>query len=154
MFLADGQADPRLKFLQKLCEWLPEAGSIVVYNAQFEQARLRECCQLHTAYQNWLNGLQARFIDLLKPFRSFRYYASGQGGSASMKAVLPVLTGRGYDKLAIQDGSAASREFLRVHFGEVSESERVRVKQELEKYCSMDTEGMIWIVQALHRLAF
>ena len=33
MFLADGRVDPRPDFLQRLRDWLPDAGSIVVYNA-------------------------------------------------------------------------------------------------------------------------
>jgi len=38
MFLADGRADPRRDFLPRLRDWLPDAGSIVVYNAQFKLA--------------------------------------------------------------------------------------------------------------------
>ena len=91
-------------------------------------------------------------VDLLKPFRAFRYYAPGQKGSASMKAVLPALTGHTYDSLAIQEGGTASLEFLRVHFTDVPDAERQRVRRELEEYCGQDTEGMIWIVEALRRL--
>jgi|SRR5438876_4961606 len=40
----------------------------------------------------------------LLPFRRFHYYHPKQNGSASMKSVLPALTGKGYDQLAIQDG--------------------------------------------------
>ncbi len=68
-----------------------------------------------------------------------------------MKAVLPALTGKGYEGLAIQEGGAASREFLRVTFGDVPEAERQRIRQQLEEYCGQDTEGMIWITDALRR---
>ena len=152
MFLADGRADPRLEFLQRLREWLPETGSIVAYNAQFEQGRLQECCQLHPEFQSWLTGVEARFVDLLKPFRGFRYYGPGQNGSASMKCVLPTLTGRDYSHLAIQEGGSASLEFLRVHFTDVSEAERQRVRRDLERYCTLDTEAMHLIVGALRKV--
>jgi hypothetical protein len=66
-----------------------------------------------------------------------------------MKDVLPALTGKDYTSLEIQEGGAASREFLRVTFGDVSESERKRVRRALETYCGQDTEGMIWILDAL-----
>lgn len=66
-----------------------------------------------------------------------------------MKSVLPALTGRSYDRLAIQEGGTASLEFLRVHFTDVPDAERQRARRELEDYCGQDTEGMIWIVQAL-----
>ena len=80
------------------------------------------------------------------------YYHPDQEGSASMKAVLPALTGRGYEGLAIQEGATASLEFLRVTFGQVSEVERQQVRRQLEEYCGQDTEGMIWIVDALRAL--
>lgn len=60
---------------------------------------------------------------------------------------------RSYADLEIQEGGQASSEFLRVHFGDVPEAERQRVRAQLERYCGQDTEGMIWIVDALRRLA-
>jgi hypothetical protein len=69
-----------------------------------------------------------------------------------MKAVLPVLTGRSYADLEIQEGGAASMEFLRVTYGDVPEAERQRVRRQLEAYCGQDTEGMHWIVEALEKL--
>ena len=41
---------------------------------------------------------------------------------------------------------------LRVHFGDVPEPERRKVRGQLERYCGQDTEGMVWIVEALRRL--
>ena len=41
---------------------------------------------------------------------------------------------------------------LRVHFGDVPETERRKVREQLERYCGQDTEGMVWIVDALRRL--
>ncbi len=152
MFLADGRADPRLDFLQRLRECLPDCGSIVAYNAGFEQSRLGECCELHPEFQRWLADVDARFLDLLQPFRAFHYYGIGQDGSASIKKVLPALTGRNYDELAIRNGTIASSEFLQVHDTPVSEEERQRVRRELEIYCAQDTEGMIRIVEALQKL--
>ena len=70
----------------------------------------------------------------------------------SMKAVLPALASRSYDDLAIQEGGTASLEFLRVHFTDVPDAERQRVRRELDGYCGQDTLGMIWIVEALRRL--
>jgi len=66
--------------------------------------------------------------------------------------VLPVLTGRSYADLEIQEGGQASQEFLRVHFGDVPEDERQKVRGQLERYCGQDTEGMIWIVERLQIL--
>jgi hypothetical protein len=149
MFLAEGRADPRLAFMRSLQDSIPHTGSIVAFNAPFELSRIKECCAALPEFSSWLNGIEDRVVDLLAPFRSFSYYHPAQQSSASMKAVLPALTGRSYEGLAIQEGGAASREFLRVTFGEVTETERRRVRQELEEYCGQDTEGMIWITDAL-----
>jgi hypothetical protein len=69
-----------------------------------------------------------------------------------MKAVLPALTGQGYENLAIQEGGAASREFLRVTFGKVEDEERQRVRQQLNEYCGLDTMGMVQITRELAKL--
>lgn len=43
--------------------------------------------------------------------------------------------------------------YLRVHFGDVPEAERQRVRQALEQYCALDTEGMVEITGAVGKLA-
>ena len=70
-----------------------------------------------------------------------------------MKEVLPALTGQGYSEMEIGDGGTASREYLRVTFNHVPGSERERIRMQLEKYCSLDTSGMIAIVDALVKIA-
>jgi len=152
MFLADGRHDPRPEFMLRLRDAIARTGSIVAFNAAFELGRLKERCEAMLNFEPWLEGVANRVVDLLNPFRSFHYYHPDQEGSASMKAVLPALTGRGYEGLASQEGATASLEFLRITFGEVSEVERQRVRRQLEEYCGQDTEGMIWIVDALRAL--
>jgi len=151
--LADGTADPRPEFMRQLVKDLPATGSVVTYNASFETSRLKECCELQPEFKPWLRKVTPRGVDLLLPFRGFRYYHPDQHGSASMKAVLPALTGSGYDHLTIQEGGAASREFLRVTFGNVPDAERIHVRQALEEYCGLDTLGMVQLVDQLKRLA-
>ena len=151
-FLAEGTIDPRPEFMRQLRTDLPETGSVVAYNAGFETSRLKECCEMLPEFKPWLRKVTPRIVDLLLPFRGFRYYHPQQDGSASMKAVLPALTGQGYEKLTIQEGGTASREFLRVTFGQVTAAERRRVRQDLEEYCGLDTLGMVQIVDQLKRL--
>jgi len=151
-FLAEGRNDPRPDFMRRLREVLPTEGSIVAFNASFELGRLKDCCEALPEFVPWLKTIEQRVVDLLLPFRGFRYYHPQQQGSASLKAVLPALTGKGYDHLAIQEGDTAGREFLRVTFGDVSEAERRRIRRDLEAYCGQDTEGMIWIISVLRQL--
>ena len=69
-----------------------------------------------------------------------------------MKMVLPALTGKDYTSLEIQEGETASREFLRVTFTDISESELKKVRRALDLYCRQDTEGIVWILDALRSL--
>ena len=135
--------------MKRLRAVLLETGSVVAYNAQFELGRLEECCEALPEFKPWMRGVEKRVVDLLLPFRGFRYYHPAQRGSASMKAVLPALTGQGYGDLAIQEGNTASLEFLRVMYGDVEDAERQNVRRQLEAYCGRDTEGMVQIVGAL-----
>jgi len=152
MFLAEGAQDPRPQFLGRLQDLLGSSGSIVAYNAQFERRVLRECCDHLPDYADSLQEIEKRFVDLLIPFKAFRYYHPAQRGSASMKAVLPALVGDSYGGLEIQEGGTASLEFCRVTFGSVSKAEKARVRRSLEEYCSQDTMGMGKIVRALREL--
>ncbi len=105
-------------------------------------------------YDEWVESLNDRIIDLLAPFRSFHYYDSRQKGSASIKKVLPALTGTSYAHLDISDGMNASLAFLDIVSNNATEKEEIKIREGLEVYCALDTEGMIWIVDKLKELTF
>lgn len=151
-FLAEGTEDPRPKLLSQLNRVLGEQGSIVVYNQAFEKGVLKELAEAFPEYRSWVEDVLARIVDLIVPFRRFHYYNPMQQGSASIKKVLPALTGKGYDELDISDGEDASIAFLDVTYGDVPDEVRDKVRQGLEKYCGLDTEGMVWIVDRLRLL--
>jgi hypothetical protein len=148
-YLANGAGDPRPEFMARLRGAVAGQGSVVTYNAAFEKGVLEECAEAFTEFQPWVESLESRYVDLLQPFRAFRYYHPTQRGSASMKAVLPALTGSGYENLAIRDGDTASREYMRVTYGKPEPGERDRLCRQLEEYCGMDTQGMWQIISAL-----
>lgn len=148
-FLAEGRDDPRPALLAELKRLLGTRGSIIAYSQSFEKGILTELAEAFPEYRNWVQGLMGRFIDLLVPFRNFWYYHPAQRGSASLKSVLPSLTGSGYEGFNIANGEDASYTYLRVTYGDASEAERRQVRQDLEKYCGRDTEGMIRIIEIL-----
>lgn len=151
-FLSEGRSDPRPEILWRLRDWLGERGTILAYNAKFETGVLDSLARAFQEHRAWVAGIRPRFADLLAPFKAFAYYHPAQKGSASLKAVLPALTGRGYNDLAIREGNTAGAEYWRVTFGEATPDERRRVRGQLEAYCGRDTEGMVWILDALRRL--
>jgi len=148
-YLAEGTTDPRPEFMRRLRASLGDQGSIVVYNQAFERSRLLECAGFFPEYADWVNTILPRIVDLMTPFQSFQYYHPAQHGSASIKAVLPALTGKGYEDMEIAEGGTASREFMRVTYGDVSEDERAGVRKALIEYCGRDTEAMVELVTNL-----
>jgi len=152
-YLAPGDEDPRQEILRQLKNLLGNSGSVIAYNAAFEKNAMRRAIETYTEYQEWLELIEKRLVDLLIPFRNFLYYHPGQEGSASIKNVLPVMTDSSYSDMEISEGGTASIEYSRITFGEdVPEEERQRVRTALEKYCALDTKGMIEIVDGLKKL--
>jgi len=152
-YLASGDKDPRPEILKQLKALLGDSGSIIAYNAVFEKTTLRHASEAYAEHKDWVAELEGRIVDLLVPFRGFFYYHPGQAGSASLKNVLPVMTNLNYDGMEITEGSMASIEYYRVTFGKnIDEKERKRVYAALEKYCDLDTKGMIEILEVLRKL--
>jgi hypothetical protein len=151
--LADGPQDPRPELLLRLHHVIGNKGSVVVYNQSFEQGVLRDLGTAFPEYREWSEAVISRLVDLIVPFRNFHYYHPLQKGSASIKAVLPAITGRGYEGLAIAEGGEASSRYLDITYGVVSEEERLRTREELLAYCGLDTEGMVRIIKRLEEAA-
>lgn len=152
-FLYQGNADPRPEFISALKRDLVEAGTIIVYNQGFEEGVLKKLAEAFPEYTEWVNGITARMADLLIPFRSFHYYHPAQGGSASLKQVLPALTGISYDSLEICDGQVASLKYFSAAYGGLPEAERRKVFSNLLEYCGQDTWGMVRIVGRLREIS-
>lgn len=153
-YMFEGHGDPRPDFLRAARTSLGATGSIVAYNAPFERRILRESATATgPELEEWTMTLEGRFVDLLTPFREYTYHHPEQLGSASLKAVLPPLTGMSYADLDIADGESASREYQRMLSDEIDPVARARVLRQLEEYCSLDTLGMVAVVQELEKLA-
>lgn len=156
-FIAEGAEDPRPAFLKALKKSLGAKGSIIVYNQTFEQTVLKKLAEHYPLYQKWVDSVTARMVDLLIPFRNFAYYHHKQKGSASIKYVLPVLTGATYEDFEIANGSQASLSYLFITHGnyegeKATKEEIKKVRADLDKYCGQDTMGMVWILEKLEKL--
>ena len=149
-FLASSPEDPRQDFMEALQQVIPDRGSIVAYNASFEKGILKACAEAFPRFQPWVDSLLPRFVDLLIPFRNFSYHHPDQNGSASIKAVLPVLTETSYADLAINEGGAASLAFVEMVFDqETTDVRKAEIRANLLEYCALDTQAMVDIVEAL-----
>lgn len=151
-YLAEGCNDPRPKLLSALKKFLGKKGSIIVYNRSFEKKVLKDLAEFSPKEKKWIESVIDRIIDLIVPFQNFYYYNPKQKGSASLKGVLPAVTGKnGYEKLKI-NGDTAGLAYLNLYFGEKIPEEEKEIRKDLEKYCGLDTEGMVWIVDKLKEI--
>jgi hypothetical protein len=153
-FIAEGSDDPRPAFARELKKVLGTRGSIVIYNQSFEQGIVRELAVLLPEYAEWANSTIERMVDLYAPFRSFAYYHPAQKGRASLKYVLPALTGTSYEGFEIANGSDASLAYLFITHGsykgkKATPKEIRQTRKELEKYCGQDTEGLVKVLEKL-----
>jgi Domain of unknown function(DUF2779) len=153
-FLSIEPKDPRKKLVEALRKTIGAEGHLVAYNQSFEMSRLEELATFLPEHADWVADVNGRFVDLILPFREFAYYNPAQEGSASLKVVLPAVTGRGYEGLEIANGGQASLAYLYTAFGtpdgsRASPQEIEETRRALERYCGQDTEGMVWIVEKL-----
>lgn len=147
-FLYNGNEDPRKEFICGLKKVLGNKGSVIVYNQSFEINRLKELGEFFPKDKKWIDGVIKRVVDLLIPFREFNYYNPKQYGSASIKKVLPAVTGKSYDDMEIGDGGTASVEFFNMTYNKGKD-----VRESLLKYCELDTFAEVMIVEELREIS-
>lgn len=157
-FIAEGSEDPRKEFILNLKKMIADKGNIIVYNKSFEQTRLKELAEFLPDYKKFVESVINRMIDLLIPFRNFYYYHPKQKGSCSIKNVLPALIGKSYEGMEIANGGDASLGYLYITHGSYNGSKATleeikKARENLEKYCELDTEGMIWILEKLEEVS-
>ena len=151
-FLYSKNGDPREEFISELRKVLGSRGSIVVYNQSFEINRLKELGEIFPSFKHDIEKFISRIVDLLIVFRDFMYYHPDQEGSASIKDVLPALTGKGYEGMAIGDGGTASVKFYKMAYGNLNKEEKNKIYNDLLKYCGLDTMAEIMILEKLKEL--
>jgi hypothetical protein len=138
-------------FIVELDKAVGLEGSILVYFAPFEKGVLQELADTFPAYRERIESIVERIVDLNTPFSNFSCYHPDQLGSASLKQVLPALTGLGYGGLEIAEGQAAGPKFMESVSGIITGEESQKIRADLIAYCGLDTYGMIEIVRRLEQ---
>ncbi|HUM68818.1 MAG TPA: DUF2779 domain-containing protein, partial [Chloroflexota bacterium] len=143
--------DPRRPLLHSLLDHIGETGSIVVYYAPFEKARLLELADAFPEYAPRLLGMVNRLWDQLDIFK--KYYRDYRfGGSNSLKSVLPVVApALSYQSLAVQNGEQAQTVWEQM-IGEGDTAVKDQLAGQLRAYCHLDTLAMVEIHRMLSNL--
>jgi len=93
-----------------------------------------------------INSINDRLYDLMELFSKQMYVHGDFRGKSSLKNVLPVIcNGLSYEGMNIADGGAACSSWKEMVFGEISAEEKKTIKEDLLKYCELDTWAMVKI---------
>ena len=146
-FISKG--DPRKEFLQDLLKHLPKKGSIIAYNAKgAELIRLMELKNYYQEYQEELNALKDRFIDLAEIFEDGVVYDSRMRGNFSLKRLVTIVSDFSYENLDIANGMEAVYSWRDIDKGLPIDEDAVTDR--LKEYCLLDAYGLylvyLWLV--------
>lgn len=149
-YLAEGTHSSSLLFLENLLRDLDTKGSILVYNQTFENTRLKELASEYMQYEEQIEAVKNRIVDLMPIFRK-HYRLPEMQGSYSIKYVLPALVPElSYDDLEIGNGGDASSAFYNLKY--LTDEQKIeKVRSNLLKYCGLDTLAMVSILNVLRK---
>ncbi len=147
-FLHDADTDPREEFCRTLLETLGDTGTIVIYTT-YEVGVMTSLADDLPQYAGRLLATLDRIKDLHAMVNTYFYHPDFQG-SFSLKKVLPALVpSMAYKGLAIQEGTQASLEYLRMLAPSTRPEERKKTRADLLIYCGQDTLAMVRIREEL-----
>jgi hypothetical protein len=150
-YLATNETEnPVDELCQQLQEEIGPEGSVIVWYKEFEMGRNREMGSMEPQHREFLEQVNERVYDLMEVFWDQHYLHPGFKGSASIKAVLPVLCPElSYDNLAVRKGDKASALWEDALSPDFNPNERENLYHDLLEYCKLDTLAMVKVYQHL-----
>lgn len=147
-YLCNDDTDPREEFALTLLDTLGDRGTIFIYTT-YEIRIIKALAEYLPQHRNALLNSIGRCEDLCAIIKKYFYHPRFHG-SFSLKSVLPALVPEmDYGTLAIQEGTLAAFEYLRMIAPSTEIEEKQRIRKELLKYCSHDTLAMVKIRNTL-----
>lgn len=145
--------NPIPNLLKRLKEDIGPVGSVVVWYKSFEMKRNEEMAEMFPEYAEFLEGVNDRVVDLMEPFSNGLFVNKDFLGSASIKAVLPVLVPElSYKELDIQEGASAQRLWMESVLKGNNDIDKKKLFSDLVEYCKLDTLAMVKIWSVLNKI--
>ena len=140
--------DPSRPFSEALISASGDVGPVYVYNAGYENGRIRHLAEVHPDLRDALLAITERVVDLM-PIAKNYYYHPSQQGSWSIKKVLPAMVPElSYEDLdGVADGGMAMEAYQEAISPDCSEKRKSEIRQELLAYCKLDTYAMVRLWQ-------
>ena len=154
-FLGESGTDFRRALAERICADIPTDVCVVAYNKSFECTRLKELAALYPDLSSHLLAIEENIIDLLIPFQNGYYYTPAMKDSFSIKSVLPALypdsEELNYNNLdGVHNGMDAMTIFPKIK--DMSPEEREKARENLLKYCGLDTLAMVRVMEKLYEV--
>lgn len=150
-FIAMDASDPRYDFIESLLPVLGDRGSVLVYNATFENQRLSELAAHIPQHAPQVQRIQQRLFDLLPVIRNYVYHSAFHG-SYSLKYVLPALvTDMTYQGMQVANGEEAGIAWESMVRGKLDTQEREKTRKALLEYCGQDTLALLRLLAFLEQ---
>lgn len=155
-FLGVSGEDSRRIIAENLVRDIPDNACVLAYNKSFECGRIKELAEMFPDLAEPLMKIQGNIVDLLSVFSSGYYYLQQMHGSLSIKSVLPAMfpndPSLNYDNLdGVHNGGQAMTVFKMIK--DMPIAEQASTRQNLLKYCELDTLAMVRIWQELTRVS-
>ena len=136
---------PMRRLTESLIRVLGEHGPVLTYSS-YERRVIEGLIERFPDLAVPLQAAVRRLVDLAPVVRQ-NYYHPEMAGSWSLKAVLPTIARDiDYSELEeIQEGTAASKGYLEAIDPATPDARRTRLRQQLLRYCEIDTAAMLRI---------
>ncbi|KKQ82984.1 MAG: hypothetical protein UT07_C0013G0005 [Parcubacteria group bacterium GW2011_GWB1_38_8] len=149
-YLHTENSNPVLPLLKQMQKDFDGKGSIVSWYKQFEMKRNDEMALMYPEFKSFLQNLNDRMVDLMIPFSKGWFVDKDFFGSASLKAVLPVLAPElSYKELEVSHGGQAQRIWMETILNGKNIENKDKIMDNLRKYCTLDTYAMYVIYKYL-----
>lgn len=146
-FLFTESDDPSTSLAESLRQDIGPTGSVIVWNKSFECGINEALGDRVLLAKSFLRSVNDRVFDLMDIFKKQHFVHKDFRGSTSIKRVLPVLAPElSYSDLEIHEGGMAAQSWNKVTTGSLTQEKKLKIAEDLRKYCERDTYAMyvIW----------
>ena len=151
-YIYEGKDCPLKHTVKDMVENIGESGTVLAWNEMFEKGVNRNAAESYTEMAEQLLKVNDRIKDLGDSFKYLYYIDKKFHCSWSIKKVLPVICPEcSYKELPINHGDQASSEWIRMNDDSTAPDEKAKIKENLLRYCELDTWAMVRIWQELQK---
>jgi hypothetical protein len=150
-FLETDPIDTIPNLLNSLKDNIGTNGSIIVWNKSFECTQNKRMAEIYPEYESFIENVNSRVFDLMEIFQKLYYVDNSAKGSYSIKKILPIFDATlDYKAMSIGDGATAMSTWN--NLVNKSGGEKEKTRNDLLRYCELDTLAMVKVLEGLEEI--